>query len=203
MQTILVVLLVSCTPGCEGFFVDPILTGVVVGPATTIQTGSTIQMTAVGTYNDGSQKKLGSTIFWSSSAPNVGSINKSGLVTGVEPGQTTITAACETVTGTATLTVSLGGLSSIRVTNQDNVTSIVYGNAEQFVATGNANGEQINITNSVTWSTSPSSISNVSIASNTGLLITTSGPSTPAQFQVIATDPVTGISGFMNFIVHP
>jgi len=190
-------------PGCEGFFVDPILTGITVGPATTIQTGATIQMSVVGTYNDGSQAKVSSNVYWSSSAPNVATINKSGTVPGIGPGQTTITAACETVTGTATVTVSVGGLTSIRVTNQDNVTSIVYGNPEQFIATGTANGEQINITDSVTWSTSPSSISNVSIASNTGLLITTSGPLTPVQFQVVATDPVTGISSFMNFTVRP
>jgi len=187
---------------CEGFFIDPVLTGIAVGPSTTVQTGNSIQMSAIGTYNDGSQQKL-SSVYWSSDIPSVATINSSGLVTGHEPGQATITGAKETVTGTATITVTIGGLTSILVTSQDGVTSIAYGESEQFVATGSAHGEQVDITNSVTWSTSPSSVQNVSIASTSGMLVTLSGPTTPTQFQVVATDPTTGITGRMNFIVHP
>jgi hypothetical protein len=107
------------------------------------------------------------------------------------------------VIGTATITVTIGGLTAIQVSNQDNVTSIVYGNSEQFIATGTANGKQITITDSVTWSTNPSSIPNVSIASNSGLLVTTSGPTTAVQFNVVATDPTTNISNRMSFAVRP
>jgi len=188
--------------GCEGFFVEPVLTGVTVGPAVTIQTGSTVQMSALGTYNDGSQQKL-SNVFWSSSTPNIASIDSSGLVTGKETGQTTITGSKDTATGTATITVSVGGLSAIQVSSQDGITSIAYGQTEQFVALGTANGQQMDITDSVTWSTSPSSIPSVTIAPTTGLLTTTSGPATLVQFQVVATDPTTGISGQVTFIVHP
>jgi hypothetical protein len=195
-------LILSVEPGCEGFFVDPVLTGIAIGPAATIQTGDNIQMIATGSYNDGSQKKL-SNVYWNSGSPSVATIDKNGLVTGVGPGQSTINAAADTVTGTATITVTIGGLTAIQVTNKDGVTNIPYGQAEQFVATGTANGQQIDISDSVTWSTSPATISNVSIASTTGLLLTTSGPTTAVQFQVIATDPTTGISGFMNFTVHP
>lgn len=189
-------------PGCNGFFIEPVLTGITVGPSATIQTGNTVQMAAVGTYSDGSQQKL-SNCYWSSATPTVATVNSSGLVTGVEPGQATITGAKDTASGTATITVTIGGLTSIRVTSQDGVTSIAYGQSEQFVATGTANGEQIDITNSVTWSTSPASVQNVSIASTTGLLVSQSGPVTPTQFQVVATDPTTGIAGQMTFTVHP
>jgi len=203
LAVLFVSLLVGLGPGCEGFFVDPVLTGIAVGPSATIQTGTTIQMSAVGTYNDGSQKTLKSNVFWSSGTPNVASVSSSGLVTGVGPGQATITGASSTVIGTATITVTIGGLTAIQVSNQDNVTSIVYGNSEQFIATGTANGKQITITDSVTWSTNPSSIPNVSIASNSGLLGTTSGPTTAVQFDVVATDPTTNISNRMSFAVRP
>lgn len=196
-------LLLGVGLGCEGFFVDPVLTGITVGPATTIQTGTTIQMAAVGTYNDGSQKTLKSNLYWSSGTPSVATINNSGLASGVGPGQTTITGASGAVTGTATLTVTIGGLTSIQVSNQDNVTSITYGTSEQFIAMGTANGHQFNITNSVTWSTLPASIPNVNIASSTGLLTTTSGPTSPVQFRVVATDPTTNISNSMAFSVRP
>jgi hypothetical protein len=99
--------------------------------------------------------------------------------------------------------VSLGGLTSIQVTSGDSFTSIAWGSIEQFVATGTANGQQFDITDSVTWTTNPSNIQDVSIDSNTGLLTTTSGRSDIVQFEVIATDPPTGISDRMTFTVHP
>jgi len=196
-------LTVGLSPGCEGFFVDPVLTGVSVGPAGTIQTGNTVQMAAVGTYNDGSQKKLSSNVYWSSGSPNVATVSERGLVKGIAPGQSIITGSAETVSGSATVTVTIGGLTSIKVTSSDGFTNINYGSSEQFVATGTAGGEQFDITNTVTWSTNPRSIQDVSIDSNTGLLTTTSGSTDVVQFQVIATDPPTGISGSMNFTVRP
>jgi len=190
--------------GCEGFFVNPVLTGLTVGPSAAIQTGQTVQMSAVGTYNDGSTKSLDSSkVFWNSGTPSIANVSTSGLVKGLAPGQTQITGASGTATGSVTVTVTLGGLTSIKVTTQDGLSSIAYGSSEQFVATGTANGQQIDITDSVHWSTNPLSIPNVSIASNTGLLSTTSGGSTTVQFVVVAQDPTTGISGQITFTVHP
>lgn len=197
-----IILIIGFALGCEGFFVDPVLTGITVGPATTIQTGTTLQMTAVGSYNDGSQKKLSSKVYWSSATLKVATVDGNGVVTGVGPGQSMITAAFETVTGSATMTVIVGNLASIQVTSQDGFDSIVYGSSEQFVATGTANGQKLDLTNSVTWSTNPAVIPNVSIDSKSGLLTTTSGLTTLVQFDVVATDPTTGISGSMTFTVH-
>jgi len=198
----IILLTIGVALGCEGFFVDPLLTGIAVGPAATLQTATTIQMSAVGTYNDGSQKKLSSHIYWSTATPRVATVDGSGVVTGVGPGQSVVTAASETVTGSATVTVIIGSLSSLQVTSQDGFDSIVYGSSEQFVATGTSNGQQFDLTNSVTWSTSPQVIPNVSIDSKSGLLTTTSGLTGLVQFDVIAADPTTGISGSMKFTVH-
>src|SRR5215831_1455427 len=71
---LLTLFIICIASGCDGFFVDPSLTGVAVGPAATIQTGTTIQMAAVGTYNDGSQKKLSSNVYWASATPKVATI---------------------------------------------------------------------------------------------------------------------------------
>jgi hypothetical protein len=70
------------------------------------------------------------------------------------------------------------------------------------VATGTSNGQQSNLTNSVTWSTNPQGIPNVRIDPTSGLLTTTSGQVPLVQFDVIATDPTTGISESMAFTVH-
>ena len=197
-----ILLTIGLAIGCDGFWVDPVLTGITVGPAVTIQTGKTVQMTALGTYDDGSQKKLTKNVFWGTDAPSIATINETGLVTGVGPGQSVVTCAVETVTGSATVTVMIGNLTSIKVTSQDGFTSITYGSNEQFVATGTAGGQQVVITDSVTWSTNPAVIPNVSIDTKTGLLTTTSGLTNLVQFDVVATDPTTGIFGTMNFTVH-
>ena len=195
-------LVLALALGCEGFFVDPVLTGMTVGPSANLQTGMTIQMSAVGTYNDGTTKYLKSGVHWNSDTPTVASVSPSGLVAGMGPGKAVISGSCETVIGSANMTVTVGGLTSIRVTSSDGLSSIAYGSAESFVATGTANGEQIDITSSVNWSTNPSSIDNVTISQG-GVLLTTSGGSATVQFLVVATDPTTGISGQMTFNVHP
>ena len=100
------------------------------------------------------------------------------------------------------MTVIIGSLTSLQVTSQDGFNSIVYGSREQFVATGTANGHQFDLTNSVTWSTNPQAIPNVSIDPKSGLLTTTSGLTPLVQFDVIATDPTSGILGSMKFTVH-
>jgi Big-like domain-containing protein len=195
-------LVIGLALSCDGFFVDPTLTGISVGPAATIQSGTTIQMAVVGTYNDGSQKKLSSNVYWASATPTVATIDAKGVVTAVGPGQSVINAAVETLTGSATVTVIVAGLSSIQVTSQNGFNNITYGSSEQFVATGTAGGQQINLTNSVTWSTNPQTIPNVSIDPKSGLLTTTSSQAPLVQFDVVATDPTTGIFGSMQFTVH-
>lgn len=191
------------TLSCDGSFVSPVLKGMAVGPPATIQTGNTVQMSAVGTYDDGSQKELSQGIYWNSDTPTVAVVNSSGLVKGIGPGKALITGTHQTVSASATVTVTLGGITSIQLTTMDGLSSITYGSSGQFVATAFANGQQIDITDSVTWSTNPGSIPNVSIAPTTGLLTTTSGPTTPDLFIVVALDPTSGISGQMNFAVHP
>src|SRR5579864_5976068 len=73
---------------CRGFFVNPTLTGVSVGPSgVTLVVNQTFQMTATGTYSDGKPKTLTSGVVWSSSEPTVVSVGQtSGIVTGLQPG---------------------------------------------------------------------------------------------------------------------
>lgn len=189
--------------GCTGFFQTPTMTTLVVNPPATIHTGSTVQMWAMGMYNDGTQKDLSKQVNWKSETPVVASINSTGLVTGLGTGKSSITASMNGISGRATITVTIGDLTAIQVTPQDGLTGIAYGGSEQFVATGTANGMSVDITNSVTWSTDPASIPNVSIDSHTGLLTTVSGSTTAVLFDVIATDVPSGISNHLGFTVHP
>lgn len=139
---------------CTGFFQSPTLTGVSVGPqGLSITLNQTWQMSATGTYNDGSQKTLTSGVTWSSSDPTTVSIGQtSGQVKGLQTGQATVTAAagsCSACSGSTTVTVILTGVSSIVVT-PSNQTVKIGSNPVYFTA--KANGT-IDITNAgATWS---------------------------------------------------
>jgi len=111
-----------------------------------------LALIAIGSYNDGSQNKLSSKVFWNSATPSVASVASSGVVTRVGPGQSVIRASVEKVTGSATITVVVGNLTAIQGHISERVQQhhVWHGSTEQFVATGTANGQQIDLTNSVT-----------------------------------------------------
>jgi hypothetical protein len=192
-------LLLAAGVGCTGFFVNPTLTGITVGPTATIQQSKTVQMTATGTYNDGSTKTLTSGVFWSSDTQSIATVNSStGLVTGVGPGQATITGASGTQTGTATITVTLAGITSITVTPANG--NVTVGNPQKFTAF--ANGTTEDISSSVTWTLNPA-VTGASFATDGTL--STSGISItgPTTVQVVATDPTSGVSGHTNVTINP
>ena len=68
--------------GCKGFFVNPTLTSLAIGPSSpTITKSQTQQMSATGTYDDGSTKDLTGRATWTSSDSSCATINANGLVT--------------------------------------------------------------------------------------------------------------------------
>src|SRR5262249_35962718 len=61
--------------------------------------GTAIQMTATGTYSDGSTQNITSQVSWTSSNISAATVGAAGLVTGVAPGTANITAAVGAVSG--------------------------------------------------------------------------------------------------------
>lgn len=146
-------LLLAFAVGCNGFFVDPVLTSVTVGPTATINQGGTVQESAVGTYNDGSSKSL-TNVQWSSDTQSVATVASTGLVTGVSPGAATITGASGTVSGTATITVALQNVTGITV-NPTTANIKQNGGTGQFTAKATiAGGAPVDVTATATWSAS-------------------------------------------------
>ena len=130
---------------CKGFFVNPTLTSIAVGPATptiplTDSSGkpSTQQFTAVGTFNDGS---TGSTpVTWNAtSTTNSATINSSsGLATAQAVGSATITATSTknpTVANNTTLTVVPANITSITLSGACGQTALKQGVIFELKAT--------------------------------------------------------------------
>jgi trimeric autotransporter adhesin len=191
---------------CKGFFVNPTLTGVSVGPqGLTLSVNQTFQMTATGTYDDGSQKNLTSGVAWSSSDPTTVSVGQaSGQVDGLITGSATITASsggCAACTGSTTVTVVLTGVTSIIVA-PSSATATVNGTAAFFKAT--AQPGSIDITSSATWTvldatnTDQTAEFSLSFISGTGsgtgesFLPTTA---VPGSYTVVASYPGTNVTG--------
>lgn len=172
--------------GCRGFFTKPVLTGITVGPPSpTVGQGSTLQMTATGTFDDGSTDRV-SNVSWSSSSPDIATISSSGVVTGVATGSTTITATSGSISGTVTLNVTNGNLTAITISPANPV--LTSGQQQAFTATATVGGQTTDVTNSVTWS-----------SSNTSVATITSGG--VATAQTVTTTQQTTISATSGTVV--
>jgi hypothetical protein len=166
---------------CTGFFVKPTLTSISVGPASpTIQTGNTdntVQMHAVGTNNDGSSDTNPS-VGWTINPTSVATISTSGLVTSASIGTATVTAtsnANPTLSGTQTVTVTVGCISSIQV--QPTSGSVSFGGGKDLPLTATAltcNGSQ-DVTSVATWTSSNTSLATVSAGLVSGVSGLTTG----------------------------
>ena len=189
-------LLLAAAVGCKGFFVNPTLTSLTVGPATpTIAAGNTQQMSVTGTYDDGTTNTITKDVVWQSDDEGAATVSNTGLVMGVAPGTATITAESGTVSGSTTVTVTVANLQSIKVTPAN--TTIRSGLTQTFTATGTvAGGGTVDLTSSVTWTPSDTNVVTMSGNVATAATVTTS-----TTITITATSG--SISGATNLTVNP
>jgi hypothetical protein len=171
----------------------------VTPPAPQVAAGGTTQLTATGTYTDGSTKDLTSTATWASSAPSVAMVS-AGLVScsasATVGGSATISAAGATATGTTTGTTTVTCLAPVLQSIAISPTQLTLptGGTGQLAATGNfSSGPAQPITNTVQWS---SSVPSVATVSPTGLVTCNAGATVSGSSTISATSgSVTGSAG--------
>jgi trimeric autotransporter adhesin len=186
-------LLFAGVVGCNGFFVDPVLTSIAVGPTANINQGNTVQESAIGTYNDGSTKTLSSGTQWSSSDTTIASVSNSGLVTGTSPGSATITAAFQATSGTASITVSIGNVTALKITPPSG-TVAVNGTSAPFFANATVAGDStpVDVSPTATWTTSDPTNITINVPTTIGVGVTfTAGSATPPGEVVTITATYT------------
>lgn len=150
------------------------LVSMAVTPATgSLPVGNTGQLTATGTYTDGSKKTLTTSVTWASSVASIATVSSAGLATALARGTTTISATSGSIQGSTSLKVTASALVSIAVTPTN--ASIPAGTSERFTATGTyTDNSSKNITSSVSWSSSAPTIASIN---TTGLATSTSSGS--------------------------
>lgn len=192
-------LTLALAASCTGFFVNPTLTAVSVGPQNlSLNINETRQMSATGTYSDGSQKTITSGVTWSSSDASAVSVGgTSGLVTAVAQGSATITGSagsCASCSGSTTVTVALQGVTSVTVTPSSQSTS-VNTSPVFFKALANGSTDISNPNQGTTWtvidSTGADQTANFTLSfvsgSGEGFVATSSVTGVPGTFTVKAT----------------
>jgi len=196
---LVVALLCVLGPGCNGFFVNPTLTSITVGPSATINQNGTVQMSAVGTYNDGSTQSL-SNVFWSSSDNTIATISTSGLVTGISPGSATITGASGTVSGTATVTVSISNVTGLTI-SPTSANALLNGGTQNFKASATiAGGNPVDVTSTATWAistTSSGSTADFSVTQGQDpAVVTVQSSATVGEVATVTATYVSGVNTF-------
>src|SRR5579864_2783438 len=155
-------LTLAVAAGCTGFFVNPTLSSLSIGPQNQTITANpvqTLQMSATGTYSDGSTKDLTGKVSWSltsSGGQTCGTISHTGLITPSASVAGTCSATINAASGTippatTQLTVMEGAPTSILLTA--NPTNPAVNSQVTFSAKAafpNNNTPQ-DITTSVTW----------------------------------------------------
>ena len=166
----LICLLLSFT-GC----LNTEISAIQISPATqSLTVGQAVQFTASGYIGHGtksaSYQDMTSQVTWTSSTPAVATVNSSGLATAVGAGTTTITASMPGATGakaTLTATAVSTGTSAEPVTALSIIPGsqavATPGETGQFIAIGTSGttGLQVNLTNSVTWTSSSTGVATI------------------------------------------
>jgi len=172
------------------------LVGLTVQPGTAnVAKGATVQLTATGTYSDGTTKDLTKSVTWSSSNGSTATVSSAGLVTGQGGGSVTVTATdpSSSTSGGAVVTVGPAVLASLTVS--PSTAALALGETEHYTATGTySDGTTKDLTKSVTWSSSGGSTATVSPSG----VVTANSTGSAA---ITATDPSSQISGSAELTV--
>jgi trimeric autotransporter adhesin len=162
---------------CRGFFTNPVLTTIAVGPTgQNVQLGTTLQMSARGTYDDGSSKNITASVLWSSDNDSFATVGTGGLVTGIAaPGTANISASLDALTNSASVNVVLTGVTAITVSPKQ--ANVAQGGSQNFTCTATVTGQQtpVDITSAVTWSTSDTTNTSITNGANPAVFSVNNG----------------------------
>ncbi|MCY1022815.1 Ig-like domain-containing protein [Pyxidicoccus sp. MSG2] len=148
----------SLTAEAQVQVTDATLVSLALTPASpSLAVGLSEQLTATGTFTDGSTQGLDADVTWTSSDAAVATVSDAGLVRAVAPGHVTLKATRGTVEATTDVTVTPA-----------TVTAISVGPADAFMASGStlpllatatlSDGTSADVSTEAEWSSSDASI---------------------------------------------
>ncbi|MCK5795724.1 MAG: Ig-like domain-containing protein, partial [Deltaproteobacteria bacterium] len=138
--------------------------------STSLAISATQQYTAMAIFSDGTKKDVTTTAVWKSSDTSIATISSTsgteGLATAVKAGTTTITADYMGLSGGVTLTVTAATLQSVEISPA--TAKIAASSTQQYTATAiYSDGTKQVVTTDTTWTSSDSTIAEISNAAGT------------------------------------
>jgi trimeric autotransporter adhesin len=153
--------------------------------------GESELLTATGSFSDGSTQNLNNSVTWVVSPSKVASINAQGDLKALAQGVAQVSATYQGLAGSTSITVGQAALLQIAVASAQ--PSLPVGESELLTATGSfSDGSSQNLTDSVTWSVSPSKVASINAQGDLKAL-------TPGAAQVSAA--YQGITGSTSITV--
>lgn len=130
-------------------------------PRSALPLGESESLTATGTFSNGSTQDITQSVTWNSNPSAVAAVNAQGSLSGRSQGVAQASAAYESLTGTASVTVGSAALLSIVI--NPNPSSLPLGESEPLKAIGTFSDATVqNLTQVVTWSSSQPAVASVS-----------------------------------------
>ena len=140
-------------------------------PNSILAPGAALPFNAKGVWTDKSTQNVNVYATWSSSDTNVATVGISGVVTGQSAGNATITAKIGTISSSASVIVEGSSLVSIKITPQSLKLPATI--ETQLTAMGTfSDGQQLDLTSAVTWTSSTPSVATVSNSADTAGIAT-------------------------------
>lgn len=163
--------------------------------------GSVRQLTATGTYTDGTTQNLTSQASWTSSSPGLVSVSNAvgsqGFATTIAIGTVTVGASVQGFSDSMSMTVTQAALASIELTPSGGSTALGY--SRQFIAVGTyTDGTTQVLTTVATWTSGDPSVAFISNGAPTKGLM-----STVATGGLTVSATYAGITGATTHTVTP
>ena len=177
------------------------LTSLVLSPANpSIPVNTTQQLTATGSYSDGSSRDLTALVTWSSSTIANATVDVAGLVKGIAAGSATLTATLGSISQSTSVTVTAPTITSISVTPED--LTLPIGVSQQYTASAiYSDGSVQDLVNGVTWTSSTTSVATIDnnglvsiIAAGTTTITATVGSFTDSTTVTVVPAHLTSIT---------
>ena len=192
--------------GVNGCGKQNTLSSIIVTPADPVFVkGTSLQLIVKAYLSDGMIMQFWTQVTWQSSDTNIATVSSTGVVYGNDVGTAIITAtdiAHPSITGSITVNVTKTPLVSIDVTPSNLVISMGTTTQVLYRATGTlADGTTMpNLGSSVNWT---SSHLGVAVISNSVGFEGLAAAVAPGTTQIVATDPVTNVSGLTTLTITP
>ena len=183
---------------------DATLTALSVTPALpTAAAGTRVQLTATGTFSDGTTQDLSSQATWMSSSVTTATVNAAGLATALVAGTTTISAAIGLVMDSTTLTVTDAALTVVTITPGAPV--LAAGGSVQLTATATfSDNSTADVSTQVLWASSDAAVATISNAPGSEGLVTAVAAGEAALTATLngmtGSTPVTATAGILTAV---